>query len=56
MQLPIDFRTGSRQSAFDRAVMLTGRINWRYGDPSCFILFVAASIFAGVQSTAQLGQ
>lgn len=40
-------------------LMLTGRINWRYGATvilGCFILFGAASIVAGVQSTAQLGQ
>lgn len=40
-------------------MMLTGRINWRYGATvilGCFILFGAASIVAGIQSTAQLGQ
>lgn len=40
-------------------LMLTGRINWRYGATvilGCFILFGAASIVAGIQSTAQLGQ
>lgn len=40
-------------------LMLTGRINWRYGATvilGCFILFDAASIVAGIQSTAQLGQ
>jgi type IV secretion system protein VirB2 len=40
-------------------LMLTGRINWRYGAVvilGCFILFGAASIVAGIQSTAQLGQ
>lgn len=39
-------------------MMLTGRINWRYGVTviiGCFILFGAASIVAGIQSTAQLG-
>jgi type IV secretion system protein VirB2 len=39
-------------------LMLTGRINWRYGAVvilGCFILFGAASIVAGIQSTAQLG-
>jgi type IV secretion system protein VirB2 len=39
-------------------LMLTGRINWRYGITvilGCFILFGAASIVAGIQSTAQLG-
>ena len=36
-------------------MMLTGRINWRYGATvilGCFILFGAASIVAGIQSTA----
>jgi type IV secretion system protein VirB2 len=40
-------------------LMLTGRINWRYGATvilGCFILFGAASIVAGIQSTAGLGQ
>jgi type IV secretion system protein VirB2 len=40
-------------------LMLTGRINWRYGATvilGCFILFGAASIVAGIQSTAQMGQ
>jgi type IV secretion system protein VirB2 len=40
-------------------LMLTGRINWRYGATvilGCFILFGAASIVAGIQSTAQLSQ
>ena len=39
-------------------MMLTGRINWRYGVTvilGCFILFGAASIVAGIQSTATLG-
>lgn len=39
-------------------LMLTGRINWRYGVTvilGCFILFGAASIVAGIQSTASLG-
>lgn len=39
-------------------MMLTGRINWRYGVTvilGCFILFGAASIVAGIQSTASLG-
>lgn len=38
-------------------LMLTGRINWRYGAVvilGCFILFGAASIVAGIQSTATL--
>lgn len=40
-------------------MMLTGRINWRYGVTvilGCFILFGAASIVAGIQSTATLGR
>lgn len=39
-------------------LMLTGRMNWRYGATvilGCFILFGAASIVAGIQSTASLG-
>jgi len=39
-------------------LMLTGRINWRYGATvilGCFIMFGAASIVAGIQSTATLG-
>ena len=39
-------------------LMLTGRINWRYGATvilGCFILFGAASIVAGIQSTTSLG-
>lgn len=39
-------------------LMLTGRINWRYGATvilGCFILFGAASIVAGIQSTAGVG-
>lgn len=39
-------------------MMLTGRINWRYGATviiGCFILFGAASIVAGIKSTAALG-
>jgi type IV secretory pathway VirB2 component (pilin) len=38
-------------------LMLTGRINWRYGAIvilGCFILFGAASIVAGIQSTTAL--
>ncbi len=38
-------------------MMLTGRINWRYGTIvilGCFILFGAASIVAGIQSAASL--
>lgn len=40
-------------------LMLSGRINWRFGATvilGCFILFGAASIVAGIQSTASLGQ
>ena len=40
-------------------MMLTGRINWRYGATvilGCFILFGAASIVAGIRTTATLGQ
>lgn len=36
-------------------MMLSGRINWRYGATvilGCFILFGAASIVAGIQSAA----
>jgi type IV secretion system protein VirB2 len=36
-------------------MMLTGRINWRYGVTvilGCFILFGAASIVGGIRSTA----
>ena len=39
-------------------LMLTGRINWRYGATvilGCFILFGAASIVAGIQPTAAIG-
>jgi type IV secretion system protein VirB2 len=39
-------------------LMLTGRINWRYGATvilGCFILFGAASIVAGIQSTTSIG-
>jgi type IV secretion system protein VirB2 len=40
-------------------MMLSGRINWRYGVTvilGCFILFGASSIVAGIHSTATLGQ
>jgi type IV secretion system protein VirB2 len=40
-------------------MMLSGRINWRYGMTvvlGCFILFGATSIVAGIHSTATLGQ
>lgn len=39
-------------------MMLTGRMNWRYGATvilGCFILFGAASIVAGIQSAASGG-
>lgn len=39
-------------------MMLTGRINWRYGAVvilGCFILFGAASIVAGIRSAATVG-
>lgn len=39
-------------------LMLTGRINWRYGATvilGCFILFGAASIVGGIQSSASAG-
>ena len=39
-------------------MMLTGRMNWRYGASvilGCFILFGAASIVAGIQSAASGG-
>jgi type IV secretion system protein VirB2 len=39
-------------------LMLMGRINWRYGVTvilGCFILFGAASIVAGIQSTVSSG-
>ncbi len=40
-------------------MMLTGRVNWRHGAVvilGCFILFGAASIVAGIQSAATMGQ
>lgn len=40
-------------------MMLTGRINWRYGATvilGCFILFGASSIVAGIHSAATVGQ
>ena len=40
-------------------MMLTGRINWRYGATvilGCFILFGAASIVAGIHSAATAAQ
>lgn len=39
-------------------MMLTGRINWRYGATvilGCFILFGAASIVGGIQSSSSAG-
>ncbi|MBG6119006.1 MULTISPECIES: TrbC/VirB2 family protein [unclassified Sphingobium] len=39
-------------------MMLTGRMNWRYGAVvilGCFILFGAASIVGGIQSAASPG-
>lgn len=39
-------------------LMLTGRMNWRYGVTvifGCFILFGAASIVAGIQQAATIG-
>ncbi|MFN3592924.1 MAG: TrbC/VirB2 family protein [Thermaurantiacus sp.] len=39
-------------------LMLTGRIDWRYGVTviiGCFILFGAASIVGGIQSAASIG-
>lgn len=39
-------------------MMLSGRMNWRYGASvilGCFILFGAASIVAGIQSASTLG-
>jgi type IV secretion system protein VirB2 len=40
-------------------MMLTGRINWRYGATvihGCYILFEASTIVAGIHSTATLSQ
>ena len=39
-------------------MMLTGRMNWRYGATvifGCFVLFGAASIVGGIQSAAAIG-
>lgn len=39
-------------------MMLSGRLNWRYGATvilGCFILFGATSIVAGIQATATQG-
>jgi type IV secretion system protein VirB2 len=41
--------------AFVGFMMLTGRVNWRYGVTvilGCFVLFGAASIVAGIQAAA----
>lgn len=40
-------------------MMLTGRVNWRFGATvilGCFVIFGASSIVAGIHSTAALGQ
>ena len=39
-------------------MMLTGRMNWRFGATviiGCFVLFGAASIVSGIQSAAAAG-
>jgi len=39
-------------------LMLTGRMNWRYGATvilGCFVLFGAASIVGGIQSASSVG-
>lgn len=39
-------------------LMLTGRLNWRYGATvilGCFVLFGAASIVGGIQASASAG-
>jgi type IV secretion system protein VirB2 len=39
-------------------MMLTGRLNWRFGATvivGCFVLFGAASIVSGIQSAAAVG-
>ena len=39
-------------------MMLTGRMNWRFGATviiGCFVLFGAASIVSGIQSVAAVG-
>lgn len=44
--------------AFVGYMMMTGRLNWRYGATvilGCFILFGATSIVAGIQHTASGG-
>jgi type IV secretion system protein VirB2 len=38
-------------------MMLSGRMNWRYGATvivGCFVLFGAATIVAGIQSAARI--
>lgn len=38
-------------------MMLTGRLNWRFGATvivGCFVLFGASAIVSGIQSTAQV--
>ena len=40
-------------------MMLTGRMNWRFGATvivGCFILFGAGAIVSGIQSTAQVAR
>jgi type IV secretion system protein VirB2 len=39
-------------------MMLTGRLNWRFGATviiGCFVLFGAGAIVSGIQSTAAVG-
>ena len=39
-------------------MMLTGRLNWRFGATviiGCFVLFGAGAIVSGIQSTAGMG-
>ena len=39
-------------------MMLTGRMNWRFGGTvivGCFVLFGASAIVSGIQSTAAVG-
>lgn len=39
-------------------MMLTGRMNWRFGATvivGCFVLFGASAIVSGIQSTAAIG-
>lgn len=40
-------------------MMLTGRINWRFGGTvivGCFVLFGASAIVSGIQTTAQVSR